>query len=99
MKALLYLDAVLTAFGAVMTIVLGVVCLLFGIYHDAMPSIGRDLPHLLIVTIAFALLMAAAAAATVCLWRRHRWRWLAQAALVVVIPVTVILIRRGVQSG
>ena len=97
MKVLLYLDAVLTAFGAVMTVVTGVVCLLFGIYRDAAPAISHGIPSLLLVTMAFAMLMLASGTATLGIWRRRRWLWLAQAALVLVIPLTAELVWNGVQ--
>ncbi len=99
MKLLLYLNAVLAAFGAVMTLCLAVVCLLFGVYSDATPAIGRDFPSLFLVTAAFALLMVISGAATVGVWRRQRWLWLAEAALVAVIPVAALMVRAGVQSG
>lgn len=98
MKVLLYFNAVLAAFGAVMTVVLGVVCLLFGLYRDAAPQIGRGFPSLLLVTAAFVLLMAASGTATVGVWRRRRWFWLAQAALIVLIPVAAGMVWSGVQS-
>lgn len=98
MKVLLYLNAVLTAFGATMTVVLGVVCLLFGVYRDAAPAIGRGFPSLLLVTVAFTLLMVASATATVGVWRRRRWLWLAEAALAIAIPITASMVWTGVQS-
>ena len=98
MKYLLYADVVVTAFGAVMTVVLGVVCLLFAVYHDAAPMIDRDLPSLLLVTVAFAVLMGAAGAATIGVYRRRRWLWWAQAGLVVLIPLIVGVVRAGLGS-
>ena len=96
MKYLLYLDAVLAAFGAVMAVVLGVVCLIFGVYRGAAPAIGRDFPSLVMVTIAFAALMLVAGVATVGVWRRRRWLWLAQGGLVAAIPAIAAAVWTGV---
>jgi hypothetical protein len=88
----LYTDAVVFAFAGVMTVTLGVVCFLFGVYHDASPEIIRGLPHLIRLTEAFVALAVVSAAATYSLWRRKRWLWPAQIGLLLSVPLVAVAV-------
>jgi hypothetical protein len=90
MKYLLYADAVLLAAGAAMSVTLGVVCLLFAIYHGVSPEITRGLPALETLTAGFLGLTLFAAAAWHGVRRARPWKWLAQAALTAVVPLLVM---------
>jgi len=77
-KYLQILNASVLAFGAVMGLVLAVVCVLYGAHVDAEPQLRADLPRLYLVTALFAGLAGAGALAF--FGHRRRWpaRWLLQ---------------------
>ncbi|MCI0749333.1 MAG: hypothetical protein L0Y32_02145 [Nevskiales bacterium] len=78
MKVLQILNAVLLAFGTAMGLVLGVVCLIYGVYLEAEPRLKSQLPDLLMFTAGFSALALLAGAAF--LGHRRRWplRWCVQ---------------------
>jgi hypothetical protein len=92
LKLLLYFEYALLAAGIVMTVTLGVVCLLFVVNFDAGPEVARDFPNLRVITAAFAVATAGTLLAVTGLRRRSAWRWPAQAALVLVLVACVRVI-------
>lgn len=99
MKYLLYADIVVLILAAVMTVTLGVVCLLFALYSGTAPEVARGLPGLIRVTLAFVVLAAAAAAASWGVVRRRRLWPALQGLLLLSLPLVVALIRTGLNSG
>ncbi|HVT35828.1 MAG TPA: hypothetical protein VHE37_09600 [Nevskiaceae bacterium] len=93
MKYLRGFDLVLAAFGATMTITLGVVCIMYRVYIDQSPQMREEFPALLKVTLMFLLLAAAAGLAWQGLRRESAWRWPAQGALLAVIAGIIYGIR------
>lgn len=85
MKYLRGFDFVLAAFGATMSVTLGVVCLMYGVYLDESPRMREEFPALVEVTALFWVLAAAASIAWLALRRPNRWQWPAQGLLLAVI--------------
>lgn len=83
MKHLQILNAVLIAAGAAMALVLGVVCLIYSVYLDAVPRLRAEMPLLLTFTGTFFALMLASGLAFFAQRRRWRLRWLLQGLPVV----------------
>ncbi|MBI3171313.1 MAG: hypothetical protein HYZ32_01810, partial [Hydrocarboniphaga effusa] len=86
MKHLQILNAVLLATGAVMALVLAVVCLIYSVYLDSEPRLRAEMPLLLTFTALFAALMLAGGLAFFGQHRQWRLRWLLQG--LPVLPLT-----------
>jgi hypothetical protein len=97
-KYLIYLDAALAAFGAVMSVTVGFVALAFGLYLDAGPKIRAGLGGVLAITGCFVVLSLIAGAAGWGLWRGRAWHWLAQGLLVLALPYLYLSIYANLQS-
>lgn len=59
-------------------VVLGVVCLMYGVYANDSPRVAAELPLLLQSTLVFAILSAAWGTAFLAALRRRVWLWPAQ---------------------
>lgn len=98
MRYLLYLDLALAAFGAVMTIAVGFVALVYTLYLHSSPRLGAGLPGVLSITGCFVALMLIAGGAGWGLWRRRAWHWWVQAALAVALPFLYLTVYANLQS-
>lgn len=84
MNYLKLVNALLLAAAVTMTLVLGVVSLIYALYADETPRLGRELPGLLTITGVFAVYAVVTGFAFIGLLRQHWWRWLGQGAVVLV---------------
>lgn len=98
MRYLLYFDVALAAFGAVMTIAVGFVALVYALYLHSSPRLGAGLPGILTITACFVVLMLIAGGATWGLWHRRPWHWWVQAALAVTLPLLYLTIYANLRS-
>ena len=87
MTGLQWTNAVLLASAATMAMMMGVVCLLYGIYLDEAPQLRENWPVLTQSALIFAALTAISGVAFYGLLRNKTWRWYGQAA---VWPATVL---------
>ena len=104
MKYLLYVDAVLAALGAAMTLPMIYLCLVYslmaaGKFPGALPTMRNGLDGVIEITVGFALLMALGGLATWALWKRRGWMWPAQGALALWLPVLYFVVRGSLQSA
>lgn len=84
MNYLRLVNALLLAAAVTMALVLGVVSLIYAIYADETPRLGRDLPGLLTITGVFVAYAAVTGFALLGLLRERWWRWLGQGAVLMV---------------
>lgn len=78
MKGLVIFDAAMLALMLVLAVVLGVVCIMYGVYADESPRVAAELPLLLRSTAVFALLSIAWGTAFAGALRERAWLWPAQ---------------------
>jgi len=97
-KYLLWLDAILAAFGGVMMLAIGFVGGMFWLYVDTSPKTKAGLPSVVIITVCFAVLFAVALAAFLGLRRRRRWHWAAQAVLMLSLPLIYEVVLAHLQT-
>ncbi|MDI3260980.1 MAG: hypothetical protein QJR02_14935 [Sinobacteraceae bacterium] len=93
MKYLLMLDLALAAFGLALSLSMGYVALVYGLYSQAMPSIVAGAGRVLTVTACFLALTCAAGVAAYGVWRRRAWRWPMQLAFIALLPVLLFVVR------
>lgn len=74
-------NAVLLAAATTMAMMMGVVCLLYGLYLDEAPQLREGWPLLTRSALIFTALMAVAALAFYGQYRDKAWRWWGQGLL------------------
>lgn len=94
MTGLQWTNAVVLACAGTMAMMLGVVCLLYGVHMDEAPQLRENWPMLTRSAALFAGLTAMAGIALYGLLRSRPWRWYAEAALAIVTVTTFWLLWR-----
>ena len=94
MKALNLFNAVMLALLATFAVTLGVVCLLYVFYVDAVPRLQAEWALVVRVTAVFAAMTVFAAAAFWAQWRQRSWRWPAEGGLLLALVVGVWCLQR-----
>lgn len=94
MTGLQWTNAVVLACAGTMAMMLGVVCLLYGVHMDDAPQLRENWPMLTRSAGLFAALAAIAAAALFGLLRNRPWRWAGQVVLLMAIGATGWLLWR-----
>ena len=89
----------LAAVGAVMTIAVGFVALVFGLYREASPITRDGLSGVLIITACFAVLFVLSGAAALGVKRARSWHWALQIVLLIAMPLLWTLITAQLRSA
>lgn len=98
MTGLQWTNAVVLAIAVTMAVMMGVVCLLYGVYLNEAPQLLEQWPLLTQSTALFVVLAVVAAVAFHGLRRETSWRWLGQAALMLTMATTMGLLWRLLTS-
>lgn len=75
MRYLFYLNGAVLALGSVLSLVLGVVCLLYWIYLDREPQLADEMRLLIITTAIFTWIAGSALVAVLGQRRQQPWHW------------------------
>lgn len=94
MRYIQLLNLVLFAAGTMMTLVLGVVCMMLLVHYEAALEIGTSVDTVAASTGVFAVLAAAGAAAVWAVHRRHPVLWVAEGGLCVALALVIQFVRQ-----
>lgn len=78
MRYLLILNAALFALAVTLTVVLGVVCLLYGFHTELSSRVGAEMPSVIAATLAFGFIALFTGLAFWSLLKGVHWRWWGQ---------------------
>ena len=81
MTGLQWTNAVVLAAAVTMATMMGVVCLLYGLYLDEAPQLREGWPLLTRTALTFTVIAAVSALAFFGVLRNKAWRWYGEAAL------------------